>query len=154
MIIQPLPGHFSAVTAYVQADWPYGFKLRCQRLCWLERDAKRGYRFCTQTSNPKKATLVWNAPKKSTYTMLAIMGLDEENHVTWTGCSMYDFDKVEAFVAKFGHAFDSNQASDAASMLGAYKLHLAHKAATGASKTAELVDVTDSVMAGLKNNNL
>lgn len=151
-IVQPLPGHFSAVTAYVQADYPYGFKLRCERLCWLERDPKRGYRFCTQTSNPKKPG-TWNAPKKSTYTMLAVMGLDEQNHVVWTGCSIYEFDKVQEFVAKYGHAFSADQASDASAMLSAYTRHQARKAAQPEPEV-KLVDVTDQVMAGLKRNNL
>ncbi len=127
-IVQPLAGHTSQDTAYVQDGYPYGFRLKCQRRTWLERDPKRGYRFCFQTSNPKKAGLVWNAPKKSTYTMLAVMGLDEENHVVWTGCSMYDFDKVESFVQKYGHAFSADQAADASGMLKAYKLHLQFKA--------------------------
>lgn len=149
-IVQPLPGHFSAVTAYVQADYPYGFKLRCERLCWLERDAKRGYRFCFQTSNPKKPG-TWNAVKKSTYTYLAVMGLDEQNHVVWEGCSRYDFDKVDDFIAKYGHAFSPDQASDAAAMSMAYKAHQARKA-TQPEPTFKMVDVTDQVMAGLKRN--
>ncbi len=150
-IVQPLPGHFSATTAYVQADYPYGFKLRCERLCWLERHDRRGYRFVTQTSNPKKPG-TWNKPKMSTYTMLAVMGLDEENHVVWTGCSVYEFDKVQEFVAKYGHAFSAEQASDAASMLAAYTRHQARKASQP-EPTVKLVDVTDQVMAALKGNN-
>jgi len=137
-IVQPLTGHVSAETAYVQADYPYGFKLRCQRRCWLERDARRGYRFCFQTTNPKKAGTVWNAPKKSTYTMLAVMGLDEENHVTWTGCSMYDFDKVQEFIAKFGHAFDANLASDASTYATTYKMYLAWHTRQSSRRRREL----------------
>ena len=120
-IIQPLPGHFSTVTAYVQADHPYGFRLRCQRLCWLERDARRGYRFCTQTTNPKVAGERWNAPKKSTYTMLAVMGTDEEGHTSWTGCSIYDFDKLEAFQQAYGAAFGPEQRDVCGSALAAYR---------------------------------
>lgn len=151
-IIQPLTGHVSAETAYVIADYPSGFKARCTKRVWLERAAKRGYRFCSQTTNKSGG---WNAPKKSTYTMLAVMGLDEEGHVVWTGCSMYDFDKVDDFVAKYGHAFDANQASDAASMSMAYKLHLKRraKATEKPEPTVKLVDVTDQVMAGLELNN-
>ena len=150
-IVQPLTGHVSAETAYVQDGYPYGFRLKCQRRVWLERDPKRGYRFCFQTTNPKKSFLVWNAPKKSTYTMLAVMGLDEENHVTWTGCSIYDFDKVDAFVAKYGHAFDAAQASDASAMSKAYRLHLARKEK---APVVELVDVTNQVTAGLRASNI
>ena len=110
-IIQPLTGHTSCTSAYVQADYPYGFKLRCERRCWLERHDRKGYRFVTQTSNPKKPG-TWNKPKMSTYTMLAIMGFDEKNHVVWTGCSMYDFDKLSEFFGTYGHAFDADQAKD------------------------------------------
>jgi hypothetical protein len=163
-IVQPLTGHTSQDTAHVTLDYPYGFKLRCERRCWLERDpaGRKGYRFCTQTSNPKKPG-TWNAPKKSTYTMLAVMGLDEENHVTWTGVSMYQFEDTQDFVDKYGHAFDANQAMDSAAMLHAYKRHQARKAAvthvieTGTRPSLEgtgLVDVTDQVMASLRRNNL
>jgi len=122
-IVQPLTGHTSPETAYVVHDYPYGFKLRCKIRYWLERDAKRGYRLCTQTTNPKKSGEVWNVPKKSTYTMLAIMGLDEQNHVVWTGCSAYDFDKLGEFFAKFGHAFDADQAKDCSAMLAIKAAH-------------------------------
>ncbi len=128
-IVQPLTGHTSPETAYVVHDYPYGFKLRCKMRYWLERDAKRGYRLCTQTTNPKKSTEVWNAPKKSTYTMLAIMGLDEKGHVVWTGCSVYDFDKLGEFCAKFGHAFDAHQASDCSIMMRAKAAYDARKLA-------------------------
>jgi hypothetical protein len=30
-----LTGCVSAETAHVQADYPYGRRLRCQRRCWL-----------------------------------------------------------------------------------------------------------------------
>lgn len=129
MIIQPLTGHTSQETAYVVQDYPYSWKLRCKIRYWLERDAKRGYRLCSQTTNPKKSTEVWNAPKKSTYTMLAIMGLDEENHVTWTGCSVYDFSKLDEFFGKYGHAFDADQAKDCAGMLAVKKAYDKRKSA-------------------------
>jgi len=124
-IVQPLAGHVSAETAYVIADYPSGFKARCTKRVWLERDPKKGYRLCSQTTNKTGA---WCAVKKSTYTMLAVMGLDEENHVVWTGVSMYEFEKVQEFVAKYGHAFDANLASDASVCATTYKMYLAHKA--------------------------
>lgn len=123
MIVQVLTGHTSMETAYRVEGYPYGFRLKCSIRYWLERDAKRGYRLCSQTTNPKKSVEVWNAPKKSTYTMLAIMGLDEPNHVTWTGCSMYDFDKLGEFFGKYGHAFDADQAKDCSIMLAVKAAH-------------------------------
>lgn len=76
----PLYGHNSPETAYLVPDYPYGRTVRCRIRYWLERDPKRGYRFCSQTEHPAK--LVWNAPKKSTYSLLAAaMYLDENGHV-------------------------------------------------------------------------
>jgi hypothetical protein len=37
------------------------------------------------------------------------MGLNEENHVTWTGCSIYDFDDLEQFYEIYGPSFNSDQ---------------------------------------------
>ncbi len=85
--------------------------------------------------------------------MLAVMGLDEQNHVVWTGCSVYEFDKVQEFVAKYGHAFSADQASDASAMLKAYTAHQARKA-TFVAVCTQLEDVTDQVMAGLRRDNL
>lgn len=127
-IVQVLTGCTSQETAHVQADYPYGFRLRCQRRCWLEHDLKRGFRFCTQTSNPKKPGLVWNAPKKSTYTMLAVMGLDEEGHVAWTGVSGYDMANAVAFAEKYGAHFDAGQRLVCDMMVEAVRRHEARKA--------------------------
>lgn len=109
-MLKPLIGHDSEEIAHVQVDYPYGFKLRCQRRCWLERDEKRGYRFVTQTSNPKKSFLTWNAPKKSTYSLLGVMGLDEKEHVTWTGLSAYSsLEEIKEFGRLYGESFDAEQ---------------------------------------------
>lgn len=108
-MLKPLTGHTTPETAYVVEDYPYGFKLRCKIRYWLEYNPAKGFRFCSQTTNPKKPVEVWNAPKRSTYTMLAIMGLNEEGHVTWTGCSIYDLDKVEEFGKEYAGSFDENQ---------------------------------------------
>lgn len=91
-----LSGHNSPETAYLVADYPYGFKLRCQIRYWMEFDPKKGARLCSQTSNPKRPGLVWNAPKKSTYCRFGgVMILNDEGHVTWTGLNEYT-DHAEA----------------------------------------------------------
>lgn len=108
-MLKPLTGHVSPETAYVVEDYPYGFKLRCKIRYWLEYSPKNGFRFCSQTTNPKKPIEAWNAPKKSTYSTLGVMGLDEEGRVTWSGLSVYDFGKLEEFGKEYAGSFDENQ---------------------------------------------
>lgn len=134
-MLKPLTGHTSPETAYVVEDYPYGFKLRCKIRYWLEHNEKKGFRFCSQTTNPKvEGREVWNAPKKSTYTMLGVMGLDEQGHVTWTGCSMYDFEKLEAFGKEYASSFDENQAFVFKAATIAYQRYQARKSAAAEAK--------------------
>lgn len=91
-VIKPLPGHTSPETAYVVDDYPYGFRLRCKIRYWIEKGSgAKGFRFCSQTTNPKiEGHEVWNAPKKSTFVRFAAgMYLDKEGHVSWGGVSEY-----------------------------------------------------------------
>lgn len=99
----PLYGHTSPETAYLVADYPYGFKLRCKMRCWLEYKPNKGFRFCTQTTNPKVPYEKWNAIKQSTYCRIAgNMFLDDDNHVHWSGVSEYSEPKeVSDFLEKF-----------------------------------------------------
>jgi hypothetical protein len=88
-IAKILTGHVSPETAFVVADYPYGFRLRCQMRYWLDV-SKHGVRMMTQTSNPKASGLVWNNPKASTYCRFAgAMYLDENGHVQWSGLTEY-----------------------------------------------------------------
>lgn len=85
----PLYGYGSEETAYLVEDYPYGFHDRCRIRYWLEKSNSKGFRFCSQTENPK--TKRWNNPKKSTYCKFAgAMFLDENNHVQWNGIGEYD----------------------------------------------------------------
>ena len=95
---QFLKGHNTQDTAFVVADYPYGFKLRCSIRYWLEEN-KHGARLWSQTTNPKKAGEVWNKAKASTYAMIAgCMFLDEKNHVAWAGLTEYsDLAEAEAW---------------------------------------------------------
>lgn len=95
-----ISGHTSLETAYMIDDYPYG-RLRCKRRVWLESDPKRGFRFVSQTENPKNGR--WNAPHKSTYTEIAAsLYLDENNHVQWTGVSaLTDAPVALAFAQEF-----------------------------------------------------
>ena len=88
--MQTLIGHISEDTAYVVEDYPYGFTLRCKIRYWLEKSDSKGFRFCTQTTNPKLSYEKWNAPKKSTYCKFGgAMYLNDENHVVWNGITEY-----------------------------------------------------------------
>ncbi len=100
----PLGGHTSEETAYLVADYPYSFRLRTQIRYWLEFTPKKGWRFVSQTLNPKTGR--WNAAKKSTYTSVAAsMYLDEKGHVQWTGLSGYSGPaEVRGFMARFPEA--------------------------------------------------
>ena len=100
-IKQPLYGHTSEATAYVVADYPYGFRERTQIRYWLENRPGKGFRFVSQTLNPK--TDRWNKPKASTYIEFAAgMYLDENDHVQWTGVGSYtDGAKALEFAENF-----------------------------------------------------
>lgn len=75
---QQLVGHVSPETAFVVADYPYGFKLRCQMRYWIESKPGYGQRFVSQTSNPKKPGLVWNKPKAGVYALVVVMYRDQD----------------------------------------------------------------------------
>lgn len=98
---QPLYGHTSEATAYVVDDYPYGFRERTQIRYWLEAKPKKGWRFVSQTLNPK--TDRWNKPKASTYIeWAAVMYRDDKGHVHWDGIGPYSDDqKILAFVTTF-----------------------------------------------------
>ena len=97
----PLYGHDSESSAYVVADYPYGFKLRTNARFWLEFRANKGFRFVSQTMDPRTAR--WNKPKASTYSLLGgAMYLDEKNHVQWDSVTEYSSAKdVSDFLTKY-----------------------------------------------------
>jgi hypothetical protein len=100
----PLYGHDSEQTAYNVDDYPYSFKLRCKIRYWLEMKPKKGFRFMSQTENPKTGR--WNKPKASTYMDLAgVMYLDSQKHVQWAGLGMYSKEsEVLEFIKDFPQA--------------------------------------------------
>jgi hypothetical protein len=88
MVILPNT-HTSPDTAYVVADYPYGFRARCSIRYWLEHKPNHGFRLMSQTTNPKSANH-WNKPKASTYAQFgACMYLDDNGHVHWTSLTEY-----------------------------------------------------------------
>jgi hypothetical protein len=116
--IRVLSGHVSPETAHVVADYPYGFRLRCQIRYWIET-TKKGARVVSQTTNPKRPGVVWNKPKASTYTDLRVLFVDAEGHVQNDGLSFAytDEDKLDAFVTRYGAAL-ADEASQKTIRLG------------------------------------
>jgi hypothetical protein len=106
MILQLLSGHTSPETAYLVEDYPYGFRLRCKIRYWLEYKAKKGFRFVSQTTNPKRPGEVWNKPKASTYAMFGgAMYLDDNGHVQFAALGEYSSGaEAKAWADKYGEA--------------------------------------------------
>ncbi len=98
---RPLYGHDSPETSYFVADYPYGFQERTQIRYWLEHKPKKGWRWVSQTKNPKSGS--WNKPKQSTYADLgAAMYLDPQGHVQWIGVGAYSkAEDILRFVEEF-----------------------------------------------------
>ena len=70
-------GYNSPATAFQIDDYPYGFSLRCKIRYWIEYKKNKGFRFCHQTTNPKKGD-AWNKPKYSTYSDWMVLIQDTE----------------------------------------------------------------------------
>jgi hypothetical protein len=99
-----LKNHVSPESAFVVDDYPYGFRLRCKIRYWIEYKAKNGFRFMSQTTNPKRPGEVWNKPKASTYYRFGgAMYLNDDDHVQFAGLSEYsDGAEAKAWADKFG----------------------------------------------------
>jgi len=98
--MQTLTGHTSPETAYVVADYPYGFRLRCSIRYWIEHKAGHGFRLVSQTTNPKKDGQVWNKPKAGIYYDCAVMVLDGDERVAIDTVHAYSAaERIDAFEA-------------------------------------------------------
>jgi hypothetical protein len=122
-----LKGHTSPETAFVVEDWPYGSGLRCKMRFWLEFvSTRKGFRLCSQSTNPKKSFEVWNAPKKSTCCLLGVMVQYDKaeaiaagvRSISWVGCSMSSMNlaTLDEFEAKYGEAFGPDHIKQIAGM--------------------------------------
>lgn len=79
-------------------NYPYGFTMRTKIKYWVET-TKNGQRFVSQTLNPK--TNLWNKPKKSTYSQIILIGLNEQKHITYTNLSLYSLSEALEFKQKY-----------------------------------------------------
>ena len=87
-----LYNHTSEETAYVVDDYPWGFRLRTKIRYWIETNAKHGDRFCSQTVNPK--TGKWCAAKKSTYSPVMVLYVNDKDHVHVEAINNYCSDEI------------------------------------------------------------
>lgn len=96
----------SPETAVVIHDYPYGFRLRCQMRVWIEFKPGKGFRYCTQTTNPKKPGTVWNKPKAGTYWRVSCaIAQNCEGHLQPVGLN--EFSSLAEYAAFLG-AFAPN----------------------------------------------
>ena len=100
-VIEVLSGHCSPESAYLIGSYPFG-RRRCMRRVWIETRKGHGQRVCAQTTkkhiehntqmpagNTDKADENWNKAKKSTYSQIRVLFLDEIGHVQNDGLGMY-----------------------------------------------------------------
>ncbi len=76
-------------------DYPYG-RLRCHITFDVEFKAKKGYRFVTQTTNPKTGRV--NKPKKSTYSEFVCLHRDENGHVKAHHMNLRGYDDIAQMI--------------------------------------------------------
>lgn len=110
--MQILKGHVSPETAYVVNDYPYGYKLRCKIRYWIEYRSKMGFRFMSQTTNPKAIGEVWNKAKAGTYYRFGMcMYINKETgHVEHTALSEYcDAKQAKEWLEKYYEGVDYSE---------------------------------------------
>jgi hypothetical protein len=99
------PVHTTFESAYIIADYPYSFKLRCEKRVWIETNNK-GQRLVECTKNPKTGS--WNKPKCAIYSDLLILYIDGKGYIQHTNTGIYDLsfrssevESLEKFIAFF-----------------------------------------------------
>jgi len=65
----------------------------------LVETTNNGQRFVSQTLNPKSN--LWNNPKKSTYSNIILIGLNEQEHITYTSLTMYSLEEANKFKTNY-----------------------------------------------------
>ncbi len=119
-VVKVLVGHVDEETAYLIEDYPYGRRLRCQKLVWVETKPRHGQRVVYRTTNPKKHRDVpypaghplgdmygthfpLNKPKLGTYNDVVVMYLDSDGYVQFSGIHTpwATSTAIAAFIEKF-----------------------------------------------------
>jgi hypothetical protein len=76
-------------------DYPYG-RLKCNIKFWVEFVKGKGFRWVSQTTNPKNGRL--NAPKKSTYSQFMVHQIDENGHNKPFGLMLYGYEDISKLI--------------------------------------------------------
>lgn len=76
-------------------DYPYG-RLKCKITFEVEFVKGKGFRFVTQTKNPKTGRL--NNPKKSTYSQFMVQYRDDNGHNKCYSIGLTGYDDVEHLI--------------------------------------------------------
>lgn len=76
-------------------NYPYG-RLKCHITFEIEFKANKGFRFKTQTTNPKTGRI--NKPKCSTYSPVMVMHRDENDHIKPYGINITGCEGVAKFI--------------------------------------------------------
>lgn len=100
-----LVGHTSEATAHLTPDYPFGFRLRCERKVWIETRRGMGQRLVTMTSNPRRPG-TWNKPKPGVYSAVMVMFLNSDNgHVEHDVIGSWsDEEKIQKFETEYAEA--------------------------------------------------
>ena len=151
-----LKGHTDEENAYVVEDYPYEFRLRCQIRYWVETNKKRGDRFVSQTLNPK--TDRWNKPKKSTYSSVIVLFLDDKGYVQSRGFSKgwADEGEVQRFIdfVGEGYPFSAEQLEQIklANVINKVNKHVSVKVVNATNWTKEQKEAHDTEQQGVNEN--
>lgn len=89
-----LYGYDSFENAYEVSNYPWGFRYRTIRKYWIET-TKHGDRVCYSTLHPTNGK--WCNVKKSTYSAVKILYLDDNDHVRSFGIELGWSDQVAIY---------------------------------------------------------
>lgn len=129
---------------YIVDNYPYGFRLRTKIRYWVET-TKYGQRFCSQTLNPK--TLNWNKPKKSTYRQIILIGLNEKEHITYVGISLYSLEEAQKFKNKYWEYLSEYQKTELTNIIKMSEVYdkIEYKCVVQKYRNIETGEITESV---------
>ena len=105
-----LRGRTSFETAYVQPDYPWGFKLRTERRVWIETGTKGPgkdkQRIMIQTKDPRTGR--WCAVKAGTYAerVTLLESLSEPGFLTWINTTLWH---VDEFLVVWGSSLTTDE---------------------------------------------
>jgi hypothetical protein len=129
-----LRGHVSFDTAYVQSDYPWGFKLRTERRVWIEtaqKGAGKGkQRLMVQTKDPRTGR--WCAVKAGVYAERVTLLEEVANpgYLTWINTTLWHVDEFLALWGAHLTTDESKALGDLSSVVKALNERVKHMTLT------------------------